>query len=812
MSSEIQIDYGTASKTLYALVQRITDGKFWNTNTFAFEAFTAANYSKYVVAMSELGGAGASAMYTGNFPTSANIGNGTFFVRIRLQVGGSAAVTDTPVASQTMQWTGSAACALAGTVSPNTFNVAAGATFNNSNTNGSAVTITGNGTGAGLKVNGGTSADAVQLIGASGHYDLNLAGSGTINGTLTGIVATGASVLLSYHSFLYDPAGTIIGFNDTPDYGPAFATTSASAFVTQGDGTAKYTHTNDTDIAYFDSGNANVYVQSDINLGTSLASDTGLLVRGNGNPASTNTGFFFAVNPVDGNLDLVDMAAPTTVLASIALPWLAASTWYTLSGYTFGSTIQCTVSTPGHGSATLTYTSTKYQTNTVVAFGVGVITAAVGGVGGQLFRRWSACTTVKAPGASNNYIGSWYGSLPPVGTAVAQFASGFWQDTHNTNSAKLVSRDNFVEPVVTDIAAHSPDLGPAWSPQTIAIFFVQPNGTLTYPGGAGGDACMVGQSLGTGNHGAAVEFNFGGSVNDDISLIIRADTATPPLSFGGGYFATLNQLTSKLEWRKALGLTLVASSPTLTLNANAWYRLEATAQGSTLTAILRGTGMAPVTLSATDNLYQNNGFLGFAVGDVNGNASNKELLRNWSAYTLPASPSWTTGILPPPTAAQNATAIWTDPISGLDFSGTGSIGQLHLSALSHIGSGQILTTSLVQPGGSIGPIVIGDDYNAADGRGITWTDAANVWPTLTGATVTFYAYLNTTDLPSAPAFSKAVSVIVGTGSNKQVQMQLAATDTNLLQPGTYRIKVVAVLSSGRTDTLVYNAVMTVVNK
>ena len=111
----------------------------------------------------------------------------------------------------------------------------------------------------------------------------------------------------------------------------------------------------------------------------------------------------------------------------------------------------------------------------------------------------------------------------------------------------------------------------------------------------------------------------------------------------------------------------------------------------------------------------------------------------------------------------------------------------------------ILTTGRVLSAGPLAPnndltIVVGDDYNASDGRSLTWTGAtANVWPDLTGATIT----LNIGD----GILSVTGSVVTPTGT-QQVRAQPTAAQTGTLTAGTFAYDVKATLSSGRVATLV----------
>jgi hypothetical protein len=114
------------------------------------------------------------------------------------------------------------------------------------------------------------------------------------------------------------------------------------------------------------------------------------------------------------------------------------------------------------------------------------------------------------------------------------------------------------------------------------------------------------------------------------------------------------------------------------------------------------------------------------------------------------------------------------------------------AALGRIGSGQIVTTSIVASNGDT-TTYRGDDYNDTDGRRIDWTDASVSWPTLTGATITI-------QIGGDVSFSG--TVITATGANKKVGIELTAAQTLTIPEGRIPFVVVATLTSGRVVTLV----------
>lgn len=118
------------------------------------------------------------------------------------------------------------------------------------------------------------------------------------------------------------------------------------------------------------------------------------------------------------------------------------------------------------------------------------------------------------------------------------------------------------------------------------------------------------------------------------------------------------------------------------------------------------------------------------------------------------------------------------------------------AALGRIGSGQITTTSIVSQAGDV-TVLKGDDYYAADGHAIEWTDSSAGWPDLTSATVLFSLHG-----PYAGSFTAACSVVTPSGSGKKVRLQLSAAQTSLLVATAHDYEVVATLSDTHVVTLV----------
>jgi hypothetical protein len=101
MAREIRGVAGTGN-TLYARVMNRA-GLWWNTSTSAFEAYTAANWANYRIAMTEQGSSG---VYVADFPSAIQT-SGTYYYYVHVQAGGSAAEGDVILNTGTVDWTGS---------------------------------------------------------------------------------------------------------------------------------------------------------------------------------------------------------------------------------------------------------------------------------------------------------------------------------------------------------------------------------------------------------------------------------------------------------------------------------------------------------------------------------------------------------------------------------------------------------------------------------------------------------------------------------------------------------------------------------
>lgn len=114
-------------------------------------------------------------------------------------------------------------------------------------------------------------------------------------------------------------------------------------------------------------------------------------------------------------------------------------------------------------------------------------------------------------------------------------------------------------------------------------------------------------------------------------------------------------------------------------------------------------------------------------------------------------------------------------------------------ALGRITAAAITVTSPVASSGTVS-IIRGDDYLAADGRALDWTDSGGTWPDLTDATITLTV--------KGALLAKTGSVVTPTGDGKKVRVALTNSDTASLPIGTWDYDVQATLSSGAVVTLV----------
>ncbi len=116
------------------------------------------------------------------------------------------------------------------------------------------------------------------------------------------------------------------------------------------------------------------------------------------------------------------------------------------------------------------------------------------------------------------------------------------------------------------------------------------------------------------------------------------------------------------------------------------------------------------------------------------------------------------------------------------------------SHISAIGAAAVTITAPMTAAGDM-TVIQGDDYLLADGRQFDWTDSTSIWPTITGATVTWHR----------GSVSHACTVVVGSGAGKKVRLELGAVDSAALLKGKINYYIRAVLTDLSVVTLAKGA-------
>ena len=127
-----------------------------------------------------------------------------------------------------------------------------------------------------------------------------------------------------------------------------------------------------------------------------------------------------------------------------------------------------------------------------------------------------------------------------------------------------------------------------------------------------------------------------------------------------------------------------------------------------------------------------------------------------------------------------------------------------LTATNTIGGGKIVHRGPVASDGHI-TIVRGDDYNVASGQPLEWTDTGGLWPTLTGASISFTARIKQANgTIGSVALTTTGTVVTGSGTNKKVRVEPLKASTASLAAGNrnHRFDVQATLATGEVVTLV----------
>lgn len=127
------------------------------------------------------------------------------------------------------------------------------------------------------------------------------------------------------------------------------------------------------------------------------------------------------------------------------------------------------------------------------------------------------------------------------------------------------------------------------------------------------------------------------------------------------------------------------------------------------------------------------------------------------------------------------------------------------AALSRIASGVVETTPVVSANGGVVNLVIGRDYFAVDGVGLTFTDQGANWPDLSGAVVTLEVMDQADDFNTS--FTVTGIANPASGDSKVITFDVSATETDLLNADRpYKFEARATLSNGHVVSLVIGKV------
>jgi hypothetical protein len=140
--------------------------------------------------------------------------------------------------------------------------------------------------------------------------------------------------------------------------------------------------------------------------------------------------------------------------------------------------------------------------------------------------------------------------------------------------------------------------------------------------------------------------------------------------------------------------------------------------------------------------------------------------------------------------------IWSAVLSGYGPTTAGGI-------LNRLSGGRFsLLNNPVSEDGVVLTLVRATDYLAKDGKDVSWTDAANLWPELTSASIRFQAVITAPGPNQRNAVINATGrVITATGQDKSVSIDIPSSATNVVAgSGTYNV--IATLSSGSQVELV----------
>lgn len=130
--------------------------------------------------------------------------------------------------------------------------------------------------------------------------------------------------------------------------------------------------------------------------------------------------------------------------------------------------------------------------------------------------------------------------------------------------------------------------------------------------------------------------------------------------------------------------------------------------------------------------------------------------------------------------------IWGTDLDAADYA-SGTAGRI----ISQLLTSQVVVSAPIAIDGVI-TVYRGDDYLAANGRQLSFTDPGDTWPSLAGATVRFNV---------KPFSASSADVMVATGAGKQVDVDLASAITAKFVDRRYDFTLVATLAAGEVVTL-----------
>lgn len=264
-----------------------------------------------------------------------------------------------------------------------------------------------------------------------------------------------------------------------------------------------------------------------------------------------------------------------------------------------------------------------------------------------------------------------------------------------------------------------------------------------------------------------------------------------------GDFAASSTLDFVFNTRTAAGAPVTfAGSPVLRI-----YRANSDAQitsGITLTVDFDGiTGLHHVRVDTSGVSYTTGATFHVVVqaGTVGGQSVVGEHLACFSLENRSALR---------PTVAGRTVDVTLTGAAGIDWGNVENQSTTVALSGTTIASGLVTTVNPVAQDGSLS-LVRGDDYLAADGRALDFTDASALWPTITGATITatFRDTYSGTRLLTATG-----AVTVGSGAGKSVRLELTSAQTKGFRPGApgLRFDIEATLTNTHVVTLVRGTV------